>query len=70
MAEKKSKYYVVWKGERPGIYLNWADCKAQVIGHAGAKYKAFDSQEEAEAALAAGYTSYLQQVSSPKAIAK
>ena len=48
MAQKKSKYYVVWKGEQPGIYLNWTDCKAQVSGHAGAKYKAFDSQEEAE----------------------
>ena len=70
MAQKKSKYYVVWKGEQPGIYLNWTDCKAQVSGHAGAKYKAFDSQEEAEAALEAGYTGYLQKVSSPKAIAK
>ena len=70
MAQKKNKYYVVWKGEQPGIYLNWADCKAQVSGHAGAKYKAFDSEEEAKEALAAGYTNYLQKVSSPKAIAK
>ena len=70
MAQKKNKYYVVWKGEQPGIYLNWSDCKAQVSGHSGAKYKAFDSQEEAEVALKAGYTGYLQKVSSPKAIAK
>ena len=70
MAQKKNKYYVVWKGEQPGIYLNWADCKAQVSGHSGAKYKAFDSEEEAKEALAAGYTNYLQKVSSPKAIAK
>lgn len=70
MTQKKSKYYVVWKGEQPGIYLNWADCKAQVLGHPGAKYKAFDSEEAAKAAFEAGYTNYLQQVSSSKAIAR
>ena len=52
------------------VYPTWTDCKAQVSGYAGAKYKAFDSQEEAEAALEAGYTGYLQKVSSPKTIAK
>lgn len=70
MAKKKSKYYVVWKGVQPGIYTQWNDCKAQVDGFAGAKYKAFDTESEAEEALQAGYTTYLQKVSSPKAIAK
>ena len=70
MAEKKRKYYVVWKGLQPGIYTDWESCKTQVSGQAGAKYKAFDSEEAAQEALKKGYTSYLQQVSSPKAIAK
>ena len=44
----KNKHYVVWKGLNPGIYDNWADCKTQVEGQAGAKYKAFETREEAE----------------------
>ena len=70
MAEKKRKYYVVWKGLQPGIYANWESCKAQVSGQASAKYKAFDSEEAAQEAFQKGYTAHLQQVSSPKAIAK
>ena len=35
----KNKFYVVWKGLNPGIYDNWAECKAQVDGQEGAKYK-------------------------------
>ena len=54
MAKKKNKYYVVWKGVQPGIYTQWNDCKAQVDGFAGAKYKAFDTESEAEEALQAG----------------
>ena len=45
MAQKK--HYVVWKGATPGIYDNWADCKAQVDGQEGAKYKSFETEEEA-----------------------
>lgn len=43
----KNKYYVVWKGVAPGVYDNWADCKAQVEGQDGAKYKSFETEEEA-----------------------
>ncbi|WP_348772732.1 ribonuclease H family protein [Pseudoalteromonas sp. MMG005] len=45
------KFYVVWQGREPGIYTNWAQCKAQVDGFSGAKYKSFSSQEEAESAF-------------------
>lgn len=51
----KSKLYVVWEGKTPGIYDNWADCKAQVDGYTGAKYKSFDSKAEAERAWKAGW---------------
>nr|WP_040697379.1 ribonuclease H family protein [Pseudoalteromonas citrea] len=45
------KYYVVWKGHKSGIYTTWSDCKAQVDGFSGAKYKSFPTREEAEVAF-------------------
>ncbi len=64
----KNKFYVVWKGLHPGIYDNWADCKAEVEGQEGAKYKSFENRDEANRAFEAGYVHYLKSVSSPKAI--
>ena len=66
----KNKFYVVWKGLNPGIYDNWAECKAQVDGQEGAKYKSFENREEAAKAFETGYTHYLKTVSSPKAVAR
>jgi ribonuclease HI len=66
----KNKFYVVWKGLNPGIYDNWAECKAQVDGQEGAKYKSFENREEAAKAFEAGYTHYLKTASSPKAVAR
>ena len=54
MAGSKKKYYVVWKGALPGVYRTWAECKAQIHGFAGAKYKSFESAAAAQAAFAAG----------------
>ncbi|WP_106831715.1 ribonuclease H1 domain-containing protein [Parabacteroides pacaensis] len=54
----KRKHYVVWKGKNPGVYDNWDDCKAQVEGETGAKYKAFTSWEEAVEAFEKGYENY------------
>lgn len=54
MTAKKSKYYVVWSGRKPGIYLTWADCSLQVNGYDKARYKAYDTQAEAEKAFAEG----------------
>lgn len=51
---KKRKYYVVWKGHKPGIYTNWEDCKTQVTGFENARYKSFDTLKMAEMSLAAG----------------
>jgi len=44
----KSKYYVVWVGQKPGIYRSWSDCQAQVVGFPNAKYKSFKTLNEAE----------------------
>lgn len=58
MGNKKPKYYVVWNGVNPGIYDSWEDCKLQVNGYEGAKYKSFESRQEAEDALEEGYFVY------------
>lgn len=41
------KYYAVKQGRSPGIYLSWAECKKQVDGFSGAKYKSFENETEA-----------------------
>ena len=48
----RSKFYVVWAGHSPGIYLSWEDCKKQVAGFQEARYKSFQTLAEAEAAYA------------------
>lgn len=44
------KWYVVWSGKVPGVYSTWDECRTQIHGVKGAKYKSFKdiSKEEAE----------------------
>jgi ribonuclease HI len=63
----KGKFYVVWKGLNPGVYDNWEDCKKQVEGQEGAKYKSFASRQEAVDALGMGYTFRPKQTGAYKA---
>jgi ribonuclease HI len=51
----KQKYYVVWEGKVPGIYTSWADCQQQTNGYPQARFKAYESEAEAKAALARGW---------------
>lgn len=51
---KSAKYYVVWKGVKPGVYSSWKDCEEQVKGYARAKFKAFPTKLQAEEAFAQG----------------
>lgn len=55
---KKQKFYVVWKGKRPGIYESWDDCQAQIKGVKGAQYKAFATFVEAKKAFNGNYSDY------------
>ena len=48
----KQKFYVVWEGVTPGVYTSWTDCQLQIKGYEGAKYKSYDTREEAERAQA------------------
>ena len=54
----KHKFYVVWKGRKPGIYSSWAEAEAQVKGALGAQYKGFGTRQEAEAAFRSTYDTY------------
>ena len=47
----KQKFYVVWRGRKPGVYDNWDGCKAQVEGFGEAEYKAYATLEDAEEAF-------------------
>ncbi|MCL2291447.1 MAG: ribonuclease H family protein [Bacteroidetes bacterium] len=61
----KSKYYVVWQGRVCGVFNNWNDCKAQVDGFEGAKYKSFETKAEAEKAYTNGYKEYFKTRKAP-----
>lgn len=47
---KKQKYYVVWDGHTTGVFDTWKKCEAQVKNYPNARYKSFDSLEEAKQA--------------------
>ena len=55
----KQKFYVVWEGVTPGIYTSWTDCQLQIKGYEAAKYKSFDTREEAERALTTSPYAYI-----------
>lgn len=48
---KKQKFYVVWKGVKPGVYKTWEECKQQINAFEGARYKSFESEGEANLAF-------------------
>jgi len=55
----RRKFYVVWAGHSPGVYDSWEECRLQREGFAGARFKSFDSQEEAVAAYRGNPQEYL-----------
>ncbi|WP_026999916.1 viroplasmin family protein [Eisenibacter elegans] len=50
----QQKFYVVWKGRKPGVYSSWPSCEAQIKAFNGASYKSFATRSEADAAFKAG----------------
>jgi ribonuclease HI len=69
MAQAKSKFYVVWVGKQPGIYRTWPECQEQVKGLPDAKYKSYESEQEAAKAYAAGWQKSLRFSAKAKAAA-
>jgi ribonuclease HI len=65
----KNKYYVVWIGKNPGIYNSWDQCKKQVEGADGAKYKGFPTEELARSAFHDNFEKYIHKdLNAPKKI--
>lgn len=66
------KFYVVWAGHSPGVYDSWEECKLQTDNFPGARFKSFDSQEDAVMAYRGDPQEYLNVFrgmgSRPKAI--
>ena len=47
----KNSYYTVWSGRQIGVFNSWDECRLQVEGFPGAKYKGFPTREAAESAF-------------------
>ena len=41
------KFYAVRNGKKPGIYLTWSECEAQITGWKKPEFKKFDRREDA-----------------------
>ncbi len=54
----KQKYYVIWEGTEPGIFDSWMETQLRVKGFNGAKFKAFESLDEAREAFDQGFHAY------------
>ena len=57
-AMTKQKYYVVWKGNNPGIYQSWERCQIEIKNAKGALFKSFSDEAEAKKAYEQGYETY------------
>jgi ribonuclease HI len=55
---KKGKFYVVWKGKKPGIFDSWKECKKSIANYAGAEYKSFESFDVAKKAYNGNYADF------------
>jgi ribonuclease HI len=51
---KGNKYYVVWIGNKPGIYNSWPECQLQIKGYPQARYRSYKTLEEARYAFVHG----------------
>jgi ribonuclease HI len=55
----KNKFFVVWEGNKPGIYQSWEECKRQIHGYEGAIYKGFTTESEAREAMVSSCWNYI-----------
>ena len=53
------KYYVVWEGLSPGIYDSWEECQLQTANYKGARFKSFNTLEEATEAYRGDPSQYM-----------
>ena len=62
---EKKKWYVVWKGLEPGVYKTWLECKQQIDGFENARYKSFETQEQAVEAYRSDSKNYIRKKRTP-----
>ena len=55
---KKNKFYVVWVGNKTGVFKSWVECQLAVKNYKGSKYKSFIEKDKAEKAFLEGYETY------------
>ncbi|MBG25245.1 MULTISPECIES: ribonuclease H family protein [Croceibacter] len=70
MATKSPKFYVVWKGKKPGIYKTWASCKASIDGYKGALYKSFPTFAAAQKAYNGNYEDFKGKSAKPRVLSE
>lgn len=56
---KKSKSYVVWQGNKTGVFSTWKECKAAIHDYPRAQYKSFPTLAQAEEAFKGEYKDYV-----------
>lgn len=59
MAKNKQKFYVVWKGLKPGIYNTWSECQQQIKNFQGACFMAFPNEAQAKLAYHGNMWDYI-----------
>ena len=64
---RQLKFYVVWKGNHPGIYSDWKECEIQILGFEGAVYKSFPDRESAIEAYRLGASAFYKSIAKPAA---
>ena len=55
---KKNKFYVVWVGNKTGVFKSWVECQLAIKNYKGSKYKSFIEKDKAENAFMEGYEAY------------
>ncbi len=53
------KYYVVWEGNKTGIFETWDECQVAIKGYPNAKYKSFPNSLEAVEAFRGSAWDYI-----------
>lgn len=54
----KNKFYTVWQGRQIGVFSSWNECRLQVEGFHGARFKGFPDRQSAEDAFKKGFEDY------------
>jgi ribonuclease HI len=65
---KASKFYVVWSGQKPGIYESWEECQLQIKNYPNAKYKGFPTRIAAEEAYSTKFDGFKAKRAKDKAL--